>query len=71
MRAPFSEDRTQKVMMYEGIKNISLDGKIRQVTYELSHLTDGVARTIASENYEHEIMVATHNERKKSREALR
>lgn len=71
MRAPFSQDRTQKVMMYEGIKDISLDGRIRQVTYELSHLVDGVARTIASENYEHDIMVATHNERKKSREALR
>lgn len=71
LRAPYNEDRTQRVLVYEGIKEIPLDGKVQQVTYEINHLKDGMARTIASENFEHEILVDSHNRRKQAREALR
>lgn len=71
LREPYTKDRTQKVLMYEGIKEIPLDGKVQQVTYEISHLKDGMARTIASENFEHESLVDNQNRRKEAREALR
>lgn len=71
MSLPYRLVRDQKTVVYEGIVPTDVDGRIAQVTYELSHLKDGVATTTVSENHEHDVYVDSQSRRVMKREALR
>lgn len=71
MSSPYRLVRDQKTVVYEGIVPVTLDGRVTQVTYELSHLKSGEATTTVSENYEHDVHEHSRSDRVARREALR
>lgn len=70
MRAPYNASRSQRTLSYEGVIPTTLGGVISQVSYDLGGLKDGLAKTTASENFEHDTTEPSAASRRTRRQAL-